>query len=67
MNDKKYFLLTHNYEKKWTKVCQWSSEKLEESYITPFILALSAGNGGIMIYIEALRQDLVCVLMQMRK
>ena len=62
LNGRKCFLDTLLW-RKWIKVCQHSFENLKEVYTIALILVLSIGNGGIMVYIEASRQESSCVLM----
>ena len=57
-------LLKKNTSYQWDEACQWSFERLKETLTTAPILALPTGNGGFVVYTDALRQGLGCVLIQ---
>ena len=56
-------LLKKNISFRWNEACQRSFERLKEALTTTPILALPIENGDYVVYTDALRQGLGCVLM----
>ena len=48
----------------WTEECANTFEKLNNKLITAPILKMPSGTGGMVIYSDAFRKGLGCVLMQ---
>ncbi|KAL0293701.1 UNVERIFIED_CONTAM: Transposon Ty3-I Gag-Pol polyprotein [Sesamum angustifolium] len=57
-------LLKKNAPFNWNDKCAQSFEKLKKRLTSAPILALSSGDGGYVVYTDASRQELGCVLMQ---
>ncbi|KAL0285254.1 UNVERIFIED_CONTAM: hypothetical protein Sangu_2787200 [Sesamum angustifolium] len=57
-------LLKKNAPFNWNDKCAQSFEELKKRLISAPILALSFGDGGYVLYTDASRQGLGCVLMQ---
>ena len=57
-------LLKKNMPFQWNEKCQHSFERLKEALITAPILALPTESGDYVVYTDASRQGLGCVLMQ---
>ncbi|KAL0394599.1 UNVERIFIED_CONTAM: Transposon Tf2-11 polyprotein [Sesamum latifolium] len=51
----------------WTKQCQRSFDELKKRLTSTPILVLPSGSGGYVVYTDASKQGLGCVLMQNRK
>ena len=60
-------LLRKNVKFVWTPECQQSFEILKEKLITAPILSLPVEGGRYVVYSDASRKGLDCVLMQDRK
>ena len=60
-------LLKKNAHFQWNKKCQRSFKRLKEALSTAPILALPTGSGNYVLYTDASRQELGCVLMQTRR
>ena len=57
-------LLKKNVSFQWNEVCQCSFKRLKISLTTTYVLELPIGIGGYVVYTDASRQGLGCVLMQ---
>ncbi|KAL0286257.1 UNVERIFIED_CONTAM: putative mitochondrial protein [Sesamum calycinum] len=57
-------LLKRNAPCNWNDKCAQSFEELKKRLTSAPILALPSGDGGYVVYIDASRQELGCVLMQ---
>ena len=57
-------LLRKNIPFQWTEKCQSSFEELKKTFTTAPILALRTEEGGFVVYTDASKQGLGCVLMQ---
>ena len=60
-------LLKKNVSFQWNEACQLGFERLKEALTTTPVLALPIGNEGYVVYPDASRQGLGCVLMQTRR
>ena len=58
-------LLKKNMHFQWNEKCQRSFERLKNALTATPVLALPTENGDYVVYTDALRQGLGCVLMQM--
>jgi hypothetical protein len=57
--------LTHkNVKYQWFEACEKKKIKLKQRLTTTPILAVASGSGGYIVYCDALRVGLGCVLMQ---
>ena len=57
-------LLRKNTKFEWTTECQESFEKLKACLTSAPVLTFPSGNGGYVVYSDASRKGLGCVLMQ---
>ena len=57
-------ILKKDQKFKWSDTCQHSFEELRQRLTTAPMLALPLGKDGYVVYIDASRQGLGCVLMQ---
>ena len=57
-------LLKKNQKFEWSDTCQHSFEELRQKLTTAPVLALPSGKDGYVVYSDASRQGLGCVLMQ---
>ena len=57
-------LLKKDYKFEWSDTCQHSFEELRQRLTTAPVLALPSGKDGYVVYSDASRQVLGCVLMQ---
>ena len=57
-------LLKKDQKFEWSDTCQHSFEELRQRLTTTPVLALPLGNDGYVVYSDASRQGLGCVLMQ---
>ena len=57
-------LLKKDRKFEWSDTCQHSFEELRQRLTTAPVLTLPSGNGGYVVYSDASRQGLGCVLMQ---
>ncbi|KAL0458747.1 UNVERIFIED_CONTAM: Transposon Ty3-G Gag-Pol polyprotein [Sesamum latifolium] len=51
----------------WTEQCQQSFDELKSRLTSTYILVLPSGSGGFVVYTDASKQGLGCVLMQYGK
>ena len=57
--------LTRKHAKfEWTDECEQAFQELKHILTTTSILTLPSGTGNFVVYIEASRRDLGCVLMK---
>ena len=56
-------LLKKDHKFEWSDTCQHSFEELRQRLTTALVLALSLGKDGYVVYSDASRQGLRCVLM----
>ena len=57
-------LLSKNVSFQWTDACQQSFDELKHRLTSAPILALPSGDGGYVVFTNALGNGLGCVLMQ---
>ena len=57
-------LLKKDQKFEWSDTCQHSFEELRQRLTTAPVLALPSGKDGYVVYSDASRQGLGCVLMQ---
>jgi len=57
-------LLKKNHNFEWTKECEASFQELKQKLVTAPILTIPEGNEGYVVYSDASRHGLGCVLMQ---
>ena len=57
-------LLKKDQKFEWSDTCQHSFEELRQRLKTTIVLALPSGKDGYVVYSDAFRQGLGCVLMQ---
>ena len=57
-------LLKKDQKFEWSDTCQHSFEELRQRLTTAPVLALPSGKDGYVVYIDAFKQGLGCVLMQ---
>ena len=57
-------LLKKDHKFEWSDTCQHSFEELRQRLTTATVLALPSGKDGYVVYSDASRQGLGCVLMQ---
>ena len=57
-------LLKKDQKFEWSNTCQHSFKELRQRLTTALVLALSSGKDGYVVYSDASRQGLGCVLMQ---
>jgi len=57
-------LTKKNARYEWTDECECSFQELKQRLVTTPILTLPSGSGGFVIYSDASRKGLGCVLMQ---
>ncbi|KAL2236228.1 UNVERIFIED_CONTAM: Transposon Tf2-12 polyprotein [Sesamum indicum] len=57
-------LLRKGVEFQWTEQCQQSFDELKKRLTSNLILVLPSGSGGYIVYTDASKQGLGCVLMQ---
>jgi len=57
-------LLRKNHKFNWTEECEASFQELQQTLVTAPILVIPEDNEEYMIYNDASRQGLGCVLMQ---
>ena len=57
-------LLKKNAKFEWTEECQQSFDELKRCLTTAPVLTLPADGGGYVVYSDASRKGLGCVLMQ---
>ena len=57
-------LLRKDHKFKWTGECEISFLELKQRIVTAPILVISEGNKGYVVYSDASRQGLGCILMQ---
>ncbi|KAL2243599.1 UNVERIFIED_CONTAM: Transposon Tf2-12 polyprotein [Sesamum indicum] len=60
-------LLRKGVEFQWTEQCQQSFDELKKRLTSNPILVLPSGSGGYIVYTDASKQGLGCVLIQSRK
>ena len=48
----------------WTEECEKSFQELKQGLVTALVLTIPSNLGGFIIYSDALRKGLGCVLMQ---
>ena len=56
-------LLKKDQKFEWSDTCQHSFEELRQRLMTALVLALPSGKDGYVVYSDASRQGLGCVLM----
>ena len=57
-------LLRKNHKFNWTEACEASFQELKQKLVTAPVLVIPEGNEGYVVYSDASRQGLGCVLMQ---
>jgi len=57
-------LLRKDHKFGWTEECEASFQELKQKLVTAPVLVIPEGNEGYLIYSDASRQGLGCVLMQ---
>ena len=57
-------LTRKNHKFEWTEACEKSFQDLKQRLVSAPVLTIPSGSGGLVIYSDASKQGLGCVLMQ---